>query len=68
MPLDDEGMQSFVVPPFLQHLIDNNFLGDKTGQGFYKKTNEKDEKGRRIILALDLETLEYNPSQKPKPT
>lgn len=51
---------------YIDFLLENNFLGDKTGQGFYKKTNERDEKGRRVILALNLETLEYAPSQRPK--
>jgi 3-hydroxyacyl-CoA dehydrogenase len=39
-------------------------LGDKSGQGFYKKTDQRDEKGGRVILALDLNTLEYKPAQK----
>ena len=43
-----------------------NFWEIKRKQGYYKKTNERDEKGKRIILALDLETLEYNPSIKPR--
>lgn len=47
-----------------QFLLDNNFLGDKSGQGFYKKTDQRDEKGGRVILALDLNTLEYKPAQK----
>lgn len=48
-----------------QHLVERNFLGDKSGQGFYKKTDQRDEKGGRIILVLDLETLEYRPMIKP---
>jgi 3-hydroxyacyl-CoA dehydrogenase len=52
------------TPKFVQFLLDNNFLGDKTGQGYYKKTNERDANGKRIILALNLKTLEYAPSQK----
>jgi 3-hydroxyacyl-CoA dehydrogenase len=52
------------VPKATQFLLDNNFLGDKSGQGFYKKTDQRDDKGGRIILALDLNTLEYKPSQK----
>ena len=47
-----------------QFLLDNNFLGDKSGQGFYSKTDQRDEKGNRVILALDLHTLEYKPTQK----
>ncbi|MCZ2102740.1 MAG: 3-hydroxyacyl-CoA dehydrogenase/enoyl-CoA hydratase family protein [Chitinophagales bacterium] len=52
------------TPKYTQFLLDNNFLGNKTGQGFYKKTETRDDQGKRIILALDLETLEYKPSQK----
>src|SRR5690606_33925239 len=37
-----------------------------TGQGFYKKTGQRDEAGNRIILALDLKTLEYKPVVKPR--
>jgi len=52
------------IPKATQFLLDNNFLGDKSGQGFYRKTEQRDEKGGRIILALDLHTLEYKPAQK----
>ena len=64
---DDEYVQVLKnrpVPKSTQFLLDNNFLGNKTGQGFYKKTNERDEKGSRIIMALDLDTLEYKLPQK----
>ncbi|MEE9438581.1 MAG: 3-hydroxyacyl-CoA dehydrogenase/enoyl-CoA hydratase family protein [Saprospiraceae bacterium] len=54
------------VPRFIQHLSDNKFYGKKSGQGFYKKTKDRDEKGKRIVLALDLETLEYRKSIKPR--
>ena len=47
-------------------LLDNNFLGNKTGKGFYQKTDQKDENGRSIVNALDLKTLEYKPSIRPK--
>lgn len=53
------------IPKATQFLLDNQFLGDKSGQGFYKKTDQRDEKGNRIILALDLNTLEYKPAAKP---
>ncbi len=61
---NDEQAGAFEIPKYLQFLLENKFLGDKTGQGFYKKTNERDEKGKSIILALDLNTLEYKPSQR----
>lgn len=53
-------------PKYVDFLLENKFLGDKSGQGFYKKTKERDEKGRKVILALNLQTLEYAPSQRPK--
>jgi 3-hydroxyacyl-CoA dehydrogenase len=56
---NDEQAGTFGIPKYYQFLLDNNFLGNKTGQGFYKKTKEKDEKGRPVILSLNLETLEY---------
>ncbi|MEZ5056395.1 MAG: 3-hydroxyacyl-CoA dehydrogenase/enoyl-CoA hydratase family protein [Saprospiraceae bacterium] len=61
---DDEQVAAFKIPSYLQFLLDNNYLGNKTGQGFYKKTNEKDEKGKSIILQLDLKTNEYVPIEK----
>ena len=60
----DESRDAFVVPEIMQKLYDNKWLGDKTGQGFYKKI--KDEKGKSVILALDFSTLEYKPSEKVK--
>lgn len=56
---NDEQVATFEVPRYMQFLVDNKFFGNKSGQGFYKRTNEKDDKGRRIILELNLETLEY---------
>ena len=56
---NDEQAGTFEIPKYYQFLLDNNFLGNKTGQGFYKKTREKDANGRPVILALNLETLEY---------
>ncbi len=63
---NDEQAGSFEIPKYLQFLLDNKFLGNKSGQGFYKKTGEKDAKGKPVILALNLDTLEYEPSQKSK--
>lgn len=60
----DESRDSFQLPASVQKLMENKWLGDKTGQGFYKKT--KDEAGKTLILALNLKTFEYTPSQKVK--
>jgi 3-hydroxyacyl-CoA dehydrogenase len=61
---NDEQAATFEIPKYLQFLLDNNFLGNKSKQGFYKKTREKDATGKDIILALNLDTLEYQPTQK----
>lgn len=62
--VNDESKDAFQLPPVMVKLMENKWLGDKTGQGFYKKT--KDDKGQTVILALDLKTFEYKPSQKVK--
>ena len=62
---DDEQANAFVIPKYMQYMIDKKFLGNKTKKGFYEKTKEKDDKGRPIILGLNLETLEYEPTQRP---
>lgn len=61
---DDETRDLFVIPDYVKKIVENNWLGDKTGQGFYKKT--KDEKGEKVILELNAETLEYELSDKVK--
>mgnify|MGYP006268422875 FL=1 len=61
---EDEQAGAFEIPDYLQWLLDNNYLGNKTGQGFYQRTDEKDDKGKRIILALNLDTLEYEQAPK----
>jgi 3-hydroxyacyl-CoA dehydrogenase len=61
---EDEQRASFQIPAWLQKLVENNWLGDKTGQGFFKKT--KGTGGEKEILTLNLSTLEYGPRQKPK--
>lgn len=60
---NDEARALFVLPDFLQKMLEQKWLGDKTGQGFYKKVKTG---GKSEIQALDLETLEYKPSQKVK--
>lgn len=61
---NDEARNSFVIPAWLQKMVDNNCLGDKTGQGFFKKT--KGSGGEKEILTLDLKSFEYKPRQKAK--
>lgn len=58
----DEARDMFKLPEVITKLEQNKWLGDKTGQGFYKKT--KNAKGETEILTLDLATLEYKPKAK----
>jgi 3-hydroxyacyl-CoA dehydrogenase len=60
----DEARDAFQIPAWLQKMVDNNWLGDKTGQGFFKKT--KGAGGEKEILTLNLQTMEYAPRVKPK--
>jgi 3-hydroxyacyl-CoA dehydrogenase len=58
---DDEGRAMLEIPAVLNTMLENKWLGQKSGQGFYKKV--KDEAGKRI-LSIDLKTGEYNEQQK----
>ena len=61
---DDEQRNIFNLPSFIKTMLTNKWLGDKTKQGFYKK--DKDARGNRKILALNLKNLEYYEKKKPK--
>ncbi|MFA7467371.1 MAG: 3-hydroxyacyl-CoA dehydrogenase/enoyl-CoA hydratase family protein [Desulfotomaculaceae bacterium] len=53
----------FETPAFMGRMLENQWLGDKTRQGFYKKV--KTDQGREILV-LDYNTMEYRPKQKVK--
>lgn len=61
---NDKAHALFQLPGYVLKMKENNWLGDKTKQGFYKKV--KGENGKSEILALDLKTLEYRPQEKVK--
>lgn len=61
---NDEAKEMFNIPGWLNKMVENNWLGDKTGQGFFKKT--KSAAGEKEILTLNLQTMEYAARQKPK--
>jgi len=59
---NDEARDIFKIPAFINTMLEHGWYGDKTKQGFYKKT--KTAEGKRLILALDLNTMEYAPKAK----
>ena len=59
---NDEEKAFFELPEYISKMVSNNWLGSKSGQGFYKKV--KDDKGKSEILSLDLKTLEYRAAIK----
>ncbi len=61
---NDESKEAFQIPSFIEKMEANNWLGDKTKQGFYKKT--KNDKGEKEILSLNLKTLEYETKARVK--
>lgn len=60
---DDEQAGAFDIPAYMQFLLDNQFLGNKTNQGFYKK-GETNQQGKTEFLSLNLKTLEYGKDPK----
>jgi len=61
---NDEARAYFNIQGWLSSMEEKKWLGDKTGQGFFKKTKAAD--GSSDIQVLNLETLEYEPRKKPK--
>jgi 3-hydroxyacyl-CoA dehydrogenase len=62
--VNDESRDYFKLPDVVLKMEQSKWLGDKTGQGFYKKI--KNAKGETEILTLDLKSLEYQPKAKTK--
>jgi 3-hydroxyacyl-CoA dehydrogenase len=60
---NDESRESYKVPVLVEEMAKRGWLGDKTGQGFYKKVKGE---GEREILTLDVNTMEYRARQKAK--
>src|SRR5712664_394904 len=58
---NDESRESYRVPALVEEMVKRGWLGDKTGQGFYKKVKGE---GEKEILTLDVNTMEYRARQK----
>jgi 3-hydroxyacyl-CoA dehydrogenase len=58
---NDESHEMYKVPALIEEMARRGWLGDKTGQGFYKKMRGE---GEKEILTLDVNTMEYRPRQK----
>ena len=56
---NDEAHELFRLPDFISKMMENKWLGSKTGQGFYKKEG-------KTITVLDLNTLEYREKKRAK--
>lgn len=66
--LHDSGVETnnfnsiFELPDYIEKMMNKQWLGSKSGQGFFKKV--KTEDGKSDILGLNLETLEYEKYEK----
>jgi 3-hydroxyacyl-CoA dehydrogenase len=58
---NDESREMYKVPALVEEMARRRWLGDKTGQGFYKRVKGE---GEKEILTLDVQTMEYRPRQK----
>lgn len=58
----DEQHDLFALPDFIGTMVENEWFGSKSGQGFYKKIKNKD--GSSEIQSLDLNTMEYRAGKK----
>src|SRR5438128_5283705 len=58
---NDESRERYKVPVLVEEMTRRGWLGDKTGQGFYKKVKGE---GEKEILTLDVHTMEYRARQK----
>jgi 3-hydroxyacyl-CoA dehydrogenase len=60
---DARAREAFVLPPFVDRMVDRGLIGEKAGQGFYRRV--KGQEGSEIFT-LDPATLEYRARRPPK--
>ncbi len=58
---DDQERRAYTIPPFLQEMVKRGWVGEKAGQGFYKRVRGSDGSE---VLVLDYNTMEYCPQQR----
>lgn len=61
---NDERREFFKLPDFINKMLENKWLGDKTGQGFFRKNKEAGQAGKKSFSTLNLKTLEYEPQNR----
>lgn len=59
---NDESREKFKLPGIVKGVHERGWFGDKSKQGYFKKT--KDANGKRLIQELDLKTFEYGDRTK----
>ncbi|MFW5639718.1 MAG: 3-hydroxyacyl-CoA dehydrogenase NAD-binding domain-containing protein [Thermodesulfobacteriota bacterium] len=59
---DDEQRDSFILPDFVEKMIEKGLLGKKSGAGFYK--TELTPEWKKIRKVINLDTLEYETYDK----
>src|SRR5438874_612367 len=55
---------NLTLPAFVEKMVERKMVGEKAGQGFYKRVKKPD--GDSEILTLDPATLEYRPRKSAK--
>jgi len=60
---NDPWRERFVLQPFLAEMVQRGWLGEKKGQGCYRRVGKGAD---QQIHAIDRKTLEYHPAQKPR--
>ncbi len=61
---NDEARDIFKIPAYVEKMLENGWLGSKSGQGFYQRV--KGDDGKKVTMALNVKTMEYAPKAKPK--
>ncbi len=58
---DETERRAFTLPPLVEQMLERGWIGEKAGQGFYRR--EKTPEGETQILTLDPPTMTYRPRQ-----